>query len=322
MDYLLLGLFALVIIIIAILIYQNQQIRSLMENRPKDESLSILGQWISEMKDGIDKTNISVQQQLNMTRESLNSRLDANAQLMRLLNKDLGHIHEVGQQMRDFQHLFRSPKLRGNIGENILNDMLSQILPRENIILQYRFKNGNIADALILTENNTIAIDAKFPMENFIKAQNAENQKVKTDYKREFFKDVKKHIKNVSVKYINPQENTVDFALLYIPSESIYYEIVLHEQILAFAREQSVLLLSPNSMYYTLKIIMMGLEGQKIEETSAMIIETLKALQKDAAIISDDLRLVNNHLNNAKNALEKSSSNFSIMVGKLGGFFK
>jgi DNA recombination protein RmuC len=321
MDYLLPALFAFVIVIVGILIYQNRQIRTIMENRSKDESFSILGQWISEMKDGIDKTNISLQQQLNMTQESLNSRLDANAQLMRLLNKDLGHIHEVGQQMRDFQHLFRSPKLRGNIGENILNDMLNQILPKENILLQHRFKNGNIVDALVLTENNSIAIDAKFPMENFIKAQNATDPKIQTDYKKEFFKDVKKHIKSVSLKYINPQENTVDFVLLYIPSESIYYEIVLHEQILAYAREQSVLLLSPNSMYYTLKIIMMGLEGQRIEETSARIMETLKALQKDAAVISDDLRLVNNHLNNAKNALDKTSSNFNIMAGKLGGFF-
>lgn len=309
-------LFCSIILFIIVLFWQNRKLYSLLEQNVKDESFSILGQWISDMKTGIHETNMSIQQQLYNSNKSLNSRLDSTTRLLQMLNKDLGHVHEIGSQMRDFQSLFRNPKFRGNVGENILKEMLYQVLPRDHISLQHKYKNGQIVDALVQIENRYLPIDAKFPLANYIKYQNA-SQHSEDLYKKEFFNDIKKHIRNVSTKYISPDDKTLDFALVYIPSEAIYYEIINYSQILDFAREQNILLISPNSFYYFLKIIMIGLEGQKIEEATVQIIKTFKALQKDAVQVNEDLRLLMSHLNNSKNAAERLYSDFALMSGKL-----
>ncbi|NIA31376.1 MAG: DNA recombination protein RmuC, partial [Actinobacteria bacterium] len=133
--------FVMVVLFGLIIYFQNRHLKSLIEAQKPDESVNIIGQWMQEMRGSIDRTSGMIQQQLNMTQEAVSSRLDNTAQLMRLLNRDLGQIHEIGQQMRDFQKIFRSPKLRGNVGESILKDLLYQILPKENVKLQHRFRN-------------------------------------------------------------------------------------------------------------------------------------------------------------------------------------
>jgi len=186
-------LFAFVFVMLAIfgfIVYmQNRHLKSLLQAQKPDESVNSIGQWLQEMRGSLDRTSGMIQQQMNMTQEAVSSRLDNTAQLMRLLNRDLGQIHEIGQQMRDFQKIFRSPKLRGNVGENILKDLLDQILLKKNIKLQHPFRNGRTVDALIITENNSIPIDSKFPLENFNKARNAAIPDEEKLYKREFFRD-------------------------------------------------------------------------------------------------------------------------------------
>ena len=311
--------FALVMLVLfGLIVYlQNKHLKSLLQAQKPDESVNIIGQWMQEMRGSIDRTSGMIQQQLNMTQEAVSSRLDNTAQLMRLLNRDLGQIHEIGQQMRDFQKIFRSPKLRGNVGENILKDLLYQILPKENIKLQHRFRNGQIVDALIITENNSIPIDSKFPLENFSKAQNATNPEEEKLYKREFFRDARRHIDAISQKYIRPEEDTLDFAIMYIPSETIYYETISNDAIMTYARDKNILLISPNNFYYFLKVIMLGLEGKRIEETSRRIIQTLRALRQDASKVTNDIKILNSHINNAKNASERLNSDFLNMVGKI-----
>src|SRR5206468_9986502 len=135
-----------------------------------------------------------------------------------------GQMNEIGRNMRELQEFLKSPKLRGNIGEQVLKDLISQIFPKNSFYLQHQFKSGDKVDAAIKTDAGILPIDSKFPMENFQKFNKSQTDEEKVHYQKEFARDVKKHIDAISKKYILPEEGTMDFALMYVPSESVYYE--------------------------------------------------------------------------------------------------
>jgi len=229
----------------------------------------------------------------------------------------LGKVEEVGRSIREVQEFLHSPKLRGNIGEQILKELLEQILPKQNFSLQYRFKEGQIVDAIIKTNQGIISIDSKFPMENFRKlSQASETEKDKS--KKDFFRDIKKHIDDISRKYILPQEGTVDFALMYVPSEPVYYEITLNpENLSEYGHSRKVYLVSPNSFYYFLKIILMGLEGAKIESSAKKILEGMKAVQQEALKFEEEFSTLTSHVNHAKSASERAQSKYDRLLTKI-----
>jgi len=229
----------------------------------------------------------------------------------------LGRIQEIGRAMRDFQDFLKSPKLRGGIGEQILRDLLEQVLPKQSFKIQHQFREGQIVDAIIKTKQGIIPIDSKFPMEVFAKVHKAKEDE-KEKYLREFVRAIKKHIDSISRKYILPQEGTVDFALMYIPSEPVYYEITLnHPDLLSYGYQRKVYFVSPNSFYYFLKIIMLGLEGAKIEEASKKILEGLKAIQGESEKFGQDLSLLISHIDHAKKTSEKVQIAFDKLARRI-----
>ena len=230
---------------------------------------------------------------------------------------ELGKVQEVGRGIKEFQEFLRSPKLRGNIGEQILRDLLEQILPKESFSLQYQFREGQIVDAIVKTNQGIIPIDSKFPLENF-KRIKAENSEEKTVGQRDFIRDIKKHIDDIAKKYILPSEGTVDFALMYVPSEPVYYEITLNQpQILDYGYQKKIYFVSPNSFYYFLKIIMIGLQGAKIEEGAKKILNGMKAVQQEALKFEGELSILTSHIDHAKTASERAQNRFGRLVGKI-----
>lgn len=229
----------------------------------------------------------------------------------------LGKVQEIGRGIKEFQDFLRSPKLRGNIGEQILRDLLEQFLPKQNFTLQYQFQDGQIVDAIVKTNQGIIPIDSKFPMENFRKMIN-DNSEGKKLSQRDFVRDIKKHIDNISKKYILPNEGTVDFALMYVPSEPVYYEITLNNsETLEYGYNKKVYFVSPNSFYYFLKIVMVGLEGAKIEEGAKKILEKMKAVQQETIKFEGEFSILTSHVEHAKNASERARSRFGRLVGKI-----
>ncbi len=230
---------------------------------------------------------------------------------------ELGKVKEIGRGIREFQEFLRSPKLRGNIGEQVLRDLLSECLPKQNFSLQYQFQEGQIVDAIVKTNQGIIPIDSKFPMENFRRMTN-DNSEAKDGFQRAFIRDIKKHIEDISKKYILPQEGTVDFALMYVPSESIYYEITLNQpETIDYSHLKKVYFVSPNSFYYFLKIVMIGLEGAKIEEGAKKILEKMKAVQQEALKCDDELSVLLSHIDHAKSASDRTRSRFERLVEKI-----
>jgi len=229
----------------------------------------------------------------------------------------IGELQETARQMSDLQTFLKSPKLRGSIGEQVLRDLLEQYFPYTQFKIQYKFKTGRVIDAILKTDKGIIPIDSKFPMENFQKYIQTKEEKEKKEYFRGFARDVKKHIDDISEQYILPQEGTVDFAVMYIPAETVYYEVIKNIDLNRYAVDKRVLVVSPNSFYYFLKVLMIGLEGKRIEEATKRILEMLAAIQKDSGKFSEQLRILTSHLNNARLALDRVNSEYAKLSSKI-----
>lgn len=229
----------------------------------------------------------------------------------------LGKVQEIGHAMKDFQDFLRSPKLRGNIGEQVLRDLLEQVLPKKNFEIQHQFKEGQIVDAIIKTNQGIIPIDSKFPIESLRRLENtSEDQKEKAE--KQFIRDIKKHVDDISKKYILPQEGTVDFALMYLPSEPVYYEITLNQpQILDYGYRKKVYFVSPNSFFYFLKIIMIGLEGAKIERASKKILQGLKDVQQESMKFGEELGKMMTHVDHAKSSSDRIQRKYERLTDKI-----
>ncbi len=277
-------------------------------SEPKsDTSYVLLNQNIQGMQTRLDETN-----------KAIGARLDKAAEVIQGVTRELGSMQEIGRSMKDLQDFMRSPKLRGNIGEQVMHDLLEQYFPRAHFDTQYKFNSGDIVDAIIKTDKGLIPIDAKFPLENFLRMNKAVSEEERNAALKEFIRDVKKHITDIAKKYILPGENTVDFAIMYIPSESVYYEIIRNDaELNEFAQEKRVFPVSPNSFYYFMKVIMIGLEGKRIEEASQKILELLKAIQQDATRFGDQLGTLTTHVTNAKNSLDRVNNEYAKLSGRI-----
>jgi len=260
------------------------------------------------------KTQQEVSQQ---TSRVINERLDRAAQVIAEVQRSLGEMSEIGRGMRDLQEFLRSPKLRGNIGEQVLKEILGQMLPRQSFYLQYTFRSGVTVDAAIKTTSGIIPVDSKFPLENFRKMNKAESEAEKRVAEKEFIKDVKNHIDAISSKYILTEEGTIDYALMYIPSEAVYYEVVNNPDLFDYAGKKRVLPVSPMTFYAYLRAILASFEGQKIEQKAKQILATLRAIQKDYQKVEGNLSVLSRHLQNAYNQMANVLTTFTQLGQKL-----
>ena len=208
-------------------------------------------------------------------------------------------ILEVSKNITSLQELLRAPKFRGQMGETLLENLLSQVLPSEHYLMQYRFKSGDTVDAAIRLGERMVSVDAKFSLENFQKILETQDEQQKSTFRKKFIQDVKNRVDEVSAKYILPQENTYDFALMYIPAENVYYETIIKEDLLSYCMSKRVIPVSPNTFYAYLQIICLGLKGLKIEENAKTILKNLSTLTLELGKFKDDFDTLGSHLSNA-----------------------
>jgi DNA recombination protein RmuC len=272
-----------------------------------------------------------VTQQLQRSTGDLNSRLDNAARVVQEVSKGLGGLSEatkkvfdVGKDIASLQEILRSPKLRGGLGELFLGDLLAQIFPPAHYTLQHRFKSGEAVDAVIKLGRNLVPVDAKFPLENFKRVVETATEDDRKAAKKKFISDVKKHIDAISGKYILPDEGTFDFALMYIPAENVYYELIIRDEavdtdkgLLNFAFSKRVIPVSPNSFYAYLQTILLGLKGMHVEEQAQEILRSLARLSGDFRKFQEEFELVGKHLTNTKMRYDESDKRLSKFGDKL-----
>jgi DNA recombination protein RmuC len=316
---------ALIIVSLAIaVILINKKISSLAE--PKTDAA--LTEWLKSMQTSVDKTSQTLDQALRQTNknlsdslhqstQALNERLDNAARFIAQVSKEVGQMSELGQSMRDLQVFLQSPKIRGNIGEQVLKDLITQSFPKGSFHLQYSFKSGDKVDAAIKTSAGILPIDSKFPLENFKKMTTAQTKQERIQAKKEFLKDIKKHIQDIAKKYVLPEEGTLDFAFMYLPSETVFYEVANSSEILDFARQHRIYPVSPNTLYVHLQTVLLSFEGQKIEQRSRQVFRLLRALQKDYEKTEGTLSVLGRHIQNAYNQMSHVLQNFTLLGQKL-----
>lgn len=213
-------------------------------------------------------------------------------------------MQEIGKEVSSLKMILHAPKLRGTFGEYLLYNLLKDTLPPKNYEAQFSFSDGSTVDAIIRLGKHIIPIDSKFPLESFERYLCTSDQDSKKKAKAEFTRSVKARIDEISKKYIRPQENTFDFALMYIPSESVYYEILTNDskkgyELFDYAMKSRVIPVSPNTFYAYLMAVVYGLKGMKIEEQAESIIKKISGIQREFKNFSEELATLGKHLTNA-----------------------
>jgi DNA recombination protein RmuC len=302
---------AILLLGFGVLLYFVIDLKKKTEKPQDDPNLKVMMEWMKEIKAGTEATREGMQKSIDQTNKAISERLDNAGRVIAALTKELGGISQVGPDIRRLTETLASPKLRGNFGEEMLENMLSQALPKSGFEIQYKFKNGEVVDAIIYVGDKILPIDSKFSMENFRLYKEAKTEEAAEGLKKAFLRDVKKRVDEIHKKYILPQENTFDFALMYIPSEGVFSEVLDDTAVLTYAREKKVYFVSPNTLYHHLQIILLSLRGQKINEAAQAILAMIAGIKQESDKFGRNLEVLGSHIKNAGNTMGTVSNDFA-----------
>ena len=296
---------------------------------PRNRQLRDLRNELVEIKTRqIESSNLSLQEQSRFYQKSQQMLTDVH-QKLGSLEQASKQIQELGKDIVQLQDILKAPKLRGGLGEYFLEDLLRQVLPEKNYETQHRFRDGSAVDAVVKMGDRIVPIDSKFPLESFQRLLQADNETEKTAQKKEFIRSVKKKIDEIAGKYIKEDENTYNFAMMYIPAENVYYEVIITDnlkdkkyQISDYAMQRRVIPVSPNSLYSYLMAIVLGLKGFKIEQQAKVIMNELSKVQSGFSAFFGDFSMIGKHLKNASTKYDESmkkAQRFNERVSEITG---
>lgn len=290
-----------------------------------DSMLKQLNETTKQVDTRLHKTHTDWQQSARDIRKTMENNdktiRDVTGKLSQL-EEAHKRIFEVGKDISSLQEILRAPKLRGALGELFLGDLLAQTYPSERFVLQHRFKSGEAVDAVVhLRDGMMVSIDAKFPLESFKRILESEDDAIKKQSQKEFVASAKKRIDEIAEKYILADEGTLDFALMYVPAENVYYEMVVRGEsdygIIEYAYAKRVIPVSPNNLYVYLQTIALGLRGMQIEERAKDILADLSRLQTDFNKVTDSYEIMGKHLSSAMGRYEETSKLISRFGAKV-----
>lgn len=274
------------------------------------ETMKLVSDQLRESRDATDRSTRNITDQVSGFTTGI-TQLTENVKQMQ------DHVRGVAS----FQDVFRSPKLRGIWGESSLESSLEQYFSRDNYELQYQFKDGTIVDAILKLPNDFILpIDAKFNFENFEKIVSAESEAQKDQYRKLFFTDVKKKIDEIASKYILPAEKTTDFALMYIPAETIYYEIIANMRdmdIPNYARSKRIFIVSPNTFALSISAIRHWFKDVQLSKQTKEIMKKLDRIANDGRKLGDEFRKLGKHISDASSAYSATEKRVDLMVDRV-----
>ena len=302
-----------------------------------------------EIEKGSDSSMLMLQQQMNQIANAVDSKLSESnknvqeqfkhsADIIRNVTEKLTKLDETNRQVLDFssqlqklQDTLQNPKHRGVLGEYFLDSLLKDVFQPNQYQMQYKFNNGEIVDAVIFLGEKIIPIDSKFSLENYNRIIEEQDPSRREKLENEFKNDLKKRI-DETAKYIRPNENTMDFAFMFIPAEGIYYDLLVNKvgavkvntrSLLEYAaREKKVHIVSPTTFYVTLQAVWQGMRAFTIQERTKEILKNVVTLKKHIDAYEDYMKRLGGNLSttvNSYNTAYKELGKIDKDVVKLAG---
>ena len=268
------------------------------------------------------------QDQIGQTMRTVQTISGQSAKLIAEVTAKLSKLDETNQKVVDFssqlqslQDILKNPKQRGVLGEYFLEETLKNVLPPNSYEMQYKFKDGSIVDAVVFVKDKIIPIDSKFSLENYERILNCSDANDREKLEKVFKQDLKTRI-DETAKYVKPAENTLDFAFMFIPSEAIYYDLLINKVgtvktntrgLIEYAfRDRHVIIVSPTSFLAYLQTVLQGLRAMQIEENAQKIKTSVEKLSKHLLSYDEFMRKLGgsmstavNHYNNAYKEFKK-----------------
>ena len=309
MEALVIVLLVVLVAVVGLLAWELLRSR---RGQPSAEMAQMLNMTQQNVTQRIDALDQRLSQNLNAVQQTVSQSMASTQETIGRVGQQLGRLEqsskqmlEVGQDIGQLQDILKPPKMRGGFGELLLENLLAQILPH-NYEMQHPFRSGEKVDAVIRLANGLVPVDSKFPLESFNRVVAAESEEERTSLRRAFLRDVRGHVDAVA-KYIQPDEGTFDFALMYIPAEGVYYETFFRaektddkDKLWAYALDKQVIPVSPNSFYGYLQAIVLGLKGLHVEERAREIIDHLGRLGKEFERFRKEFGVLGTHIGQAK----------------------
>lgn len=281
-----------------------------LRDRPKNgDSLFLLQEQIAELNRTLDK-------KLSEASESTRWQIGKSAEIIKDVTERLTKLDETNKQVVNFadqlkslQDILKNPKQRGILGEYYLETVLKNVMPPGVYQMQYPFENGEVVDAVVFIKDKIVPIDSKFSLENYNRILQSRNDEEKERLEAAFTQDLKNRIDETS-KYIRPAEGTMDFAFMFIPSEAIYYDLLINKvgavrantrDLIAYAAEKKVMVVSPTTFLAYLQTVLQGLKALKIEESAKEIKKRVEELSKHLAAFDSYMSKLGTHLGTSIN---------------------
>jgi len=304
------------------------------------QDITNLNQGIEQLKDSLNSTvNTRLDKNNELMRNSIQKQFSESSKIIAEVNQRLTKLDEtnkrvvdVADELKMLQNILQNPKQRGGVGEYYLETVLANVLPPHVYEMQYKFKDGEIVDAIIkLDKNRILSIDSKFTLENYNRFVDEKDKTKKEAFAALFKKDLKNRIDETS-KYIRPNEGTLDYAFMFIPSEAIYYDLLVNEvgatntssrDLIEYAfRDKKVIIVSPTTLLAYLQTVMQGLRSLQIEEQAKDIQKRVGDLGKHIAAhegymqkLGGSLSTTVNHFNAAHKELKKMDKDVVKIAG-------
>ncbi|MEO6728362.1 MAG: DNA recombination protein RmuC [Candidatus Dojkabacteria bacterium] len=271
-----------------------------VQNEKLDRTITELNNRLNDtnktLNDQLNNSQKNISQQFAISQQSIRETSNNAAKIIKEVTEKLTKLDDTNKQVVNFaeqlqslENILKNPKQRGVLGEYFLETVLKNVLPPGSYEMQYKFNNGEIVDAAVFVGKKIIPVDAKFSLENYNRILEAKDEAAREPLEREFKNDLKKRIDETS-KYIRPEEGTMTFAFMFIPSEGIYYDLLInqvgavktntHDLIEYAFKQKNVIIVSPTSFLAYLQTVLQGLNSLKIEEKALEIKDNVEKLQK------------------------------------------
>jgi len=336
-----LAIILLLFILIGLVSFLLWRARSAEEGKHRVES--VLNEKLIDFYDRIRAAMDNTRQEVERSKDVLSGSSLKTLEHIKSMSDTVGDLvrqQEKAQQLgQSLEYLLQAPKLRGNYGETVLEEMLDRILPKGIWERQYTIEGGEKVDAVVKYRNVVVPIDSKFPRDDYQKYMSSTDPEVRRRHWSDYEKALKTQINSISEKYVKPEKGTTEFALLFIPSESIYYETIAENNDLGdpcklyeYATARKVIPVSPNTFYAFLQVVMLGVRNIEIAREAKKLQDVLSKVEKDFEFFyrkfesvgkaiekaGDAYRTGDNHVQRFKKNLEialKMEKNFQVEDG-------